>query len=391
MRLKKLILLAMMFMISMNLSYGLGIAPAKTTFDFEKNTMHEGVFRVITDDFPKKLFISTEGDLADVIILEKTAIITDSQETYIRFKVKIPEDIPPGERKGSIVITESPKETYGDNVVMATLAIVHQVIINVPYPGKYVTGKMFISNSQVNDTIEFRVALANYGKEKTNLVKSNIVIKGPLNEEIASFSTDEKSIQPGSEETLVGSWQTENAGNYYAEATVDYDGYIFEISQAFKVGILDIEIEKIKVNDFKIGQIAKLDIYLRNKWNQDINVNGKVEIYKSDKLISSFNTLPVKIKEKSTAVMESYWNTEEVEVGKYDISVKADYDGKTSERTFSSVVSLDNIDFSDSLSGKAVNSKEKNRTSFLIILVLVLIFLNVSLFIYISRKLKRIQ
>ncbi|MCM2325706.1 MAG: hypothetical protein NDI94_04530, partial [Candidatus Woesearchaeota archaeon] len=373
----------------MNLSYGLGIAPAKTTFDFEKNTVHEGVFRVITDDFPKKLFISTEGDLADIIILDKTVIITDSQETYIKFKVNVPENLPPGQRKGSIVIIEAPKESSGENIIMATLAIAHQVIIDVPYPGKYVVGKMFISNTKVNEPVEFKIALANYGSEKVNLAKANIIIKGPMNEEIASINADEKSIQPGGEETLTAIWQTENAGSYTAEATVNYDGNTFDISQNFNVGTLELEIEKIQVNDFKIGQIAKLDIYLRNKWNKDLNVNGRVEIFKDEKLVSSFNSLPVDIKEKSTAVMEAYWNTEDIEVGQYDISVKANYDGKTSERTISSVVSLDEIQFKDYVSGKAVNDKESKRTTLLVVSVFVLILLNISLFIYINKRLKR--
>lgn len=248
---------------------------------------------------------------------------------------------------------------------------------------------MYITNTKVDEPIEFKLGLINYGKEKVESTKATIVIKGPTNEELGAFFTDSKSIMQNSEETLSGLWQTENAGTYFAEATIEYDGHIFELNQVFNVGELELAIEDIKINNFKIGQIAKLDIYLRNKWNKPLNVNGRVEIFKKDKLVSSFNTLPVEIKDKSTAVMEAYWNTEGIETGEYDLSVKASYDGKTSEKTFSSVISLDNIKLKDYASGKVAAGKDSNRTTLLIIAVIVLIMLNISLFIYINKKLKK--
>ncbi len=380
----------MVFILAISNVYSLGLAPAKSEFEF-KEPMQESAFRIIVDEVPAKVLLTTEGELGQFIKLDKDILILTEKETWIKFSIDFPDNLPPGERKGGILVLEVPKDNGNENIVMAATAIMHQVKVNVPYPGKYVTGKMFITNTKIGSPVEFKIGLVNYGSEKINEAKATVVVKSPVNEEIGVFFSDKKTINPGNEEVLNGFWQTENPGSYIAEATVEYDGNTFEIEQIFNIGELELAIEDIKVNNFKIGQIAKLDIYLRNKWNKPLNVDGRVEIFKKDKLVSSFNTLPVEIKEKSSSVMEAYWNTEGMETGEYDISVKASYEGKTTEKTLSSIVSIDNIKLKDYVSGNVAVSKDSNRTTILIIAVIVLIILNIVLFIYISRKLKKVE
>jgi len=365
----------------------IGIAPSRSTFDY-KQGMQESRFRVIVDEIPSKVIFTPEGELADYIELEKDVLIAEQAETWINFKLTLPEDLAPGERRGGILALAVPKDTYKENIVMATTAIIHQVRVNVPYPGKYAIGKMYINNLELETPVTFTLALANYGKQKINNAKATIVIKGPTNEEIGVLNTDSTSIEPSKEDKLTVQWDAEHPGKYFAEATIEYDNKILKISQNFEVGDLKLEIERIQVNNFKIGQIAKLDIYLRNKWNTPLNVDGHVEIYKDNKLVSSFNSVPVEIQEQSTAIMDAYWNTEGVEVGEYDVSVKTNYDGKASEKTFSSIVSIDNIQFNELVSAKVVTDKGGSRTTLLIVAVMVLIILNIMLFVYISKKLK---
>ena len=384
----KKILWVIVFVLLVSNIYGLGIAPAKTTFDFEPNTVKEGYFRIITDDVPTKVVFTKEKELGKYIELENDVMILEQKETWINFKLNMPEDLPPGERNAGILVLQIPKDTGQENVVMAATAIVHLVKVNVPFPGKYFTGKLFITNTKVNDPILFTVALVNWGKENVKSAKATIVIKGPTNEEVAVMHTDSVSINSNQEVKLLTTWQTENPGTYYAEVVVEYDGQTHKMSQSFNVGSLDLEIERIIVDNFKIGQIAKLDIYLRNKWNKPLNIEGRVEIFKDNDLISSFNTIPVNVLERSTGIMNAYWNTEGVDVGEYDISVKAQYDGKTSEKTFTSVVSIDHIKFKDFAAGKVISEGESKNTTILVLAVLVLIILNVMLFIYIRKKLQ---
>jgi len=368
--------------------YGLGLAPARGTFNFDKGLVQESAFRIITDEYPIKVVLTREGELGQYLELEKEVMILENSETWIKYKLNMPETMPPGERAGGILVMQVPKDTLQENVVLAAPAIVHQVRVNVPYPGKYVVSKMYMTNMKLGEPVIFTIAAANYGKEKISKLKATIVIKGPTNEEVAVLHSDEYSINPGEEQKIITTWETENAGSYFAEATIEYDEKIMQLSERFDVGNLEIEIERIEVNNFKIGQIAKLDVYLRNKWNKPVKVEGKAEIFKDNSLVSTFNAIPVDILQGSSAVMNAYWNTEGIQPGEYDISVKATYEGKTSEKSFTSIVSLQDIKFNDFVSGKVIAKKGSQNTTLLIIAVFVLIIVNVLLFIYINKRLK---
>ncbi|MEM4397284.1 MAG: CARDB domain-containing protein [Candidatus Woesearchaeota archaeon] len=363
--------------------FSLGISPAKTKIDFNQN--QEYIFKIITDEYPIKVLLTKEGELGKYIQIEKDSLIVESTETIVKFKLNLPENLPPGERTGSILILKLPNEKSNDPII-ATIAVVHKIIVNVPYPGKYAEGNLFITNTKVNEPIIFTFAIKNFGKERIENGKINLIIKGPTNQELYKATSEKKSIEPNKEENFVLTWQTENSGSYVLEATFEYDGKVLEFNQRFDVGNLELEIEKIQVNNFKIGQIAKLDIFLRNKWNKQIKADGKVEVFKDNKLISSFNAIPITINEKSSEIMNAYWNTEGITIGNYDISAKVNYEGKISEKTYTAYVSADNINFKDFVSAKVVGQKSNNNINILIFAVIILIILNIALIIYVKKR-----
>ena len=122
--------------------YAIGIAPSRSTFEFVQG-QQQGKFRVIVDEIPSKVVFTPEGELAEYIELETDVLIAEQKETWINFKVNLPDDLAPGERRGGILALVVPKDTYKENIVMTTTAIIHQVRVNVPYPGKYAIGKMY--------------------------------------------------------------------------------------------------------------------------------------------------------------------------------------------------------------------------------------------------------
>jgi hypothetical protein len=271
---------------------------------------------------------------------------------------------------------------------MAAPAVMHQVRVNVPYPGKYLTGKMYITDTDVKKPILFTIAMANFGKEAVADAKATIIIKGPTNEQIAVIHTDSVPIGPGQEGKLLATWQTENAGSFVAECTVEYDGKVLSLKEPFEAGNLEIEIERIEINDFRLGQIAKMDIYLLNKWNEPLKVDGRVEIFKDNSLVSTFNTVPVDVLPGSGKVMNAYWNTQDVQIGEYKFSVKADYNDKTSEKTFDSYVSSDKISLRLP-TGQVIAKSGGQNVWILSLLVIVLIVVNIFFFLYIRKKLRQ--
>ena len=73
----KKIIWAIVFVLLATNIYSLGIAPAKTTFDFEPNTVKEGYFRIITDEAPVKVVFTKEKELGYYIELEIDVMILE--------------------------------------------------------------------------------------------------------------------------------------------------------------------------------------------------------------------------------------------------------------------------------------------------------------------------
>ncbi|NTV23367.1 MAG: hypothetical protein HGA85_03255 [Nanoarchaeota archaeon] len=375
-------------LICFGLVSGFGMAPARSKFDFASNAVLEGSVRIIVDEVPTKIVLVPEGFLGKYVQLEKEVFIAEEEETWVNFKINLPGDLPPGELQGGIVAMQVPKDTTQENTVMATAAITHQLRVNVPYPGKFLVGKPFIQPGEKGKPVIFTFAISNYGKEKIEKAVGSLEIKGPTNEVSARVETDKASVMPGETAQLVAEWTPENDGLYYMSAVVDYDSKLLELAEPFKVGGFLLELDRLEVNNFKIGQIAKVDIYLLNRWNEPVNVDSRVEVSKDGQRVASFNSMPAKIEPRSSAVVNAYWNTEGIEVGKYDFHVVVNYQDKTFERLFSSVVSIDKVTFSDRISGKVTENRQ-GSLPLLGVAVVVLIILNIFLFIYINKKLTK--
>ncbi len=385
---RKAFIYVICFLVLINAVRPLGIAPAKTILEFSPGEVKQGAMRVIVDEVPSKILLTAEGELSKYIRLEKNNVILENKETWLTFYIDLPQDLPPGERIGSILVLQVPTNIENNDVVMAAPAVMHQVRVNVPYPGKYATGKMFITNVNINQPILFTVALANFGKEEIKDAKATIIIKGPTNEQLDVLHTGSISIGAGQENKLLATWQTKNSGSFIAECTVEYDGKTIEFKESFDIGNLEVEIERIEINNFRLGQIAKIDVYLVNKWNQPIKVDGRVEMFKNNLLVSTFNTIPVEVLPGSTSIMNAYWNTQDVQIGEYQFSVKALYNGKTSEKSFTSYVAADSINVKTP-SAQVIKTPGNQNIIIFSIIVLALIIINIYLFIFISKKLRQ--
>ena len=186
-------------------------------------------------------------------------------------------------------------------------------------PEKYAEAQFHISGD-VKEETRFVIPIFNYGKENIESVKAKIRILGATYEEVALLETNEISVNTKQEGKLVASWKAEvNPGMYHAVAEIEYDGKPIKLEKNFGVGDLLIEIENIKVNDFKLGGIARLDIYLKSKWNQPIeSIYADVVILDKDQEIYTFKTNSINLQSLSEGKLEAYWDTKGISVGRYN-------------------------------------------------------------------------
>ena len=70
---------------------------------------------------------------------------------------------------------------------------------------------------------------------------------------------------------LVAEWLPDvNPGKYLAIATIRYDDQVLTIEKEFNVGQMLLEIKELKVNNFALGEIAKFEALVENRWSEQL-------------------------------------------------------------------------------------------------------------------------
>jgi hypothetical protein len=412
MNLNKLAMYVLLMFLLVSSVSAYGLAPAEKSIDYKPNSRENAQFRFInSEQNDLELTIVARGELAEYIELEKEKIYVNSHdsEVNINYVVNLPDDLEPGLRTADILVIPIPKDVQSgfdvssdtkveavnmpvdrsQNKVMAMIALIHQTKVNVPYPGKYLKGILNVNDANVNEHIGFTISLFGLGDERIESAKATIIIKGPTNEEIAVIRTEETPLNVQEKTKLAASWKADvDPGRYYAEIIVEYDGKTLLLDKVFYVGDKRVEIEKIGVDNFRLGTIAKFDILLRSKWNEPISdVYAKMQVLdENNNLLTDFKTKSVDLQPLGSEDVEGYWDTQDVEPGEYDINVQVYYDDQVSEKLFETVVSFDSIDVRRAITGRAISGERKLSDSVLVIIVLILIGINIGWFVYYKRK-----
>lgn len=384
----------------------IGITPGMVTIDFEPGLRRGGEFTIINNEHKKfNALVFVEGDLKDNIILSKNLVEFDETINSLPFTytINLPSSIEkPGEHFARIVVMEiSPPETreevYGSTLI-AVAAVVHQVKVKVPYPGKYAEMELYVEESMVNEITSFITPVSNLGEEDIKKAKTKIEILGPTNEKITMVETNEGIIKSKERKELTAQWRANvNAGFYHAVATLEYDGKFARAEKTFSVGNLLVEVNDITVKDFTLGTVAKFNIDIESKWNGDIKgIYAQMQIYNAaGDLIADFKSASIDLKPLEKAVLNAYWDTEGISIGDYDAKIILHYSDKTTERQLK--VSVGMHDIKTEIIGMAgmvteeekVEAKAKITNRMIFLLIIALIIINIAWFVYFKRRKKK--
>lgn len=405
-KLNVFIILALSIIIisSMN-AEALGVAPSRKIVDYVAGEQSYDIRIINNENKDMKVMIYFQGELGEYATIDQNIIRVSSNEPEkaVKFKVNVPSGLTPGTKKLDVMMLELGENIDTDKIdldktmIFSTVLIVHQLRVNVPYPGVFAEGVLYISEANVDETMTFTVNVLNKGTSAISDIHGEVIIRGPTNEEIRRIKTGTiNSIASGQAEKLSVDMQTDlNAGLYSAEFIVNYNDKQFVLRDNFRIGSQTVDIEGIRVENFKLGTIAKFDVDLLNKWNQPISsVYADMKVLNDQSLeVASFRTAPTDLMQLSRGTITGYWDTRGVDVGIYDIKVILNYEGTTMEKIFKTVVGIDSITLQDpSLSGQVVASEGGgNKLSLLYILVIISIVFNVALFIYFKFMRKKKQ
>jgi copper chaperone CopZ len=391
-----LAVLAVLALVPVNVE-AIGVTPGRTTVDFEPNLEREVTFTIVNNEHKDfTAFVYAEGDLKDYITSEKNLVEfreTDESKPFT-FRFRLPEKIEkPGDHWAKITVMEMPEEGEGEQIIMATTAVVHQLRVKVPYPGKYAELDLAIHEAEPNETMTFFVKIFNLGEEDIYKAFATIDILGPTNDKIYTIESEEISVESKKSGEIIVPWKADvNPGNYHAVVTVNYDEKVATIEKNFGVGKLMIEVIDVIVRSFSLGDIAKFEINVENKWNQKIE-GVYAEMIINDlqgNRIASFKSASVDIDALKRSTMYAYWDTQGVEKGTYEGKLILYYAGRTTEKMLKTYIELESITTEIiGITARAVTKKGGEigpGADLLVPIVLILVFINVGWFFYFRRR-----
>ncbi|HIH63312.1 MAG: hypothetical protein QT05_C0015G0003 [archaeon GW2011_AR13] len=392
---KYLILGLLVILIMQNIS-AIGITPGRTTIDFEPNLQREIAFTVINSENKDMMVVfMVRGNLSEYITLSQNhaEFTKDEISKSFTYSINLPSKIStPGKHEVEIVALEIPTDTKEKgSFVGATVAVISQLHIYVPYPNKYAEASINILESE--DKKIFRIPVINRGKLDIANLRAIIDIYNGLGEKITSLETETETLNSLQMKELAAEWDTNvNPGKYSAIISVIYDNQVITLEKEFKVGEKVLEILEININDFELGGIAKFNALVENKWSEELkDVYLNIIIYNNEgEVMADFNSLNYNIGSQSKSEMIAYWDTVGVEKGTYDGKIFLKYGTESTEKEVQMKITENSIEVIG-LTGHVVVKKAGtfNLNNILLILVIFLILVNVVWFVIVKNLLKK--
>ena len=378
----------------------LGVSPGRKTIDFVPNLEKDITITVFNNehrDFTAA--ISTRGELGNYIELAQTELKFSSgdSEKSFNYKIKLPNYLDkPGSHKAEIVIGEISGADEGkDTVIGALVAVVSQLDVKVPYPGKYVVLNLDMVNTKPNEEVKFFIRVTNLGEENIEHAMAVITILDQNDNEIVKLDTDSKTIKAKDRGELKGRWLADvDLGDYKAVAVVYYDDLKAVVERSFTLGDFFLNPISISVKNFKLGQIAKFNILVENLANKKIeDATAQLLLFDENKTkIMDIKSTSTEIKALNNPELVAYWDTENIKSGIYTGKLILSYGDKSSENRIRTHVSKDKIETElMDLTGLVIKVDDSEAVIFskeqiIFAGILVLILVNIGWFYFIKRK-----
>jgi len=381
----KFVIIALIFLMLNQIAMALGISPAKKVIDFVPNKEETITFNLINNENRDlRVFAEVAGELAEYIrVLDGTVTINKNEKSKeLNLEIILPENFErPGLFESTIKVSQVSDVDGGVTQISIVPSLKAKLQLRVPYPYKYIESRLIVDKD--NRKVRFVMPIFNYGSGDLDNVKAFLKIFNAKNDLIKELETNSISIGSQKQAKLSAGWNADNIGSYYAIASIDYDGEKLELKESFDIGAPFVNITKIIVNNFRLGDIAKFDIYLKSDWNDIINVYADATIFKDDKIYLSSKTEPIDLFVGEENIINLYWGTANVAEGDYNLSLTIKHMLGESTHIVKLVVNEDSI--ITSLTPERIVSG-RDIIIYLTVAIVILIVVNVLWYIKKFRK-----
>lgn len=384
----KFVIIALIFLMLNQIAMALGISPAKKVMDFAPNKEETITFNLINNENRDlRVFVEISGELAEYIQIPNNIVTIkkDEKSRGLDLEIILPENVErPGLIESTVKVSRISAAEQGAIQISTMPSIKAKLQLRVPYPSKYIESMLVVDKDDKEDKkVRFVMPIFNYGVEDIENARAFLKIFDNENNLMRDLETESTSIDSGSQAKLSSNWQAETIGSYYATADIDYDGKSLELNERFIVGAPFVNITKIFVNNFRLGDIAKFDIYLKSDWNDKINVYADALIFKDDKTHLSSRIEPIDLLAGKEGIVNLYWETKNIAEGDYDLNLTIKYELGESKHNVKIMVNEDSI--TTSLTPERIVSG-RDIIIYLTVAIVILIVVNVLWYIKKFRK-----
>lgn len=398
-KINRLLIAVLIFVVFINTVSALGVTPARNMIDFSSHAKGDGSFTILNSQKQDmRVVVYVQGELNESVKIKENIISMSSAEESkkIDYSYKLPKELSPGMHKAEMVILQLPSDSASDSQITATVAVITELAVFVQYPGKYAEADVNIAPGENDKEIKFVIPVVNKGKLDIARARANIDIYTKLNEKVDSLLTEPIEIKSNERREIVAIWKTESLpGVYRAVVNLLYDEQTLKIEREFSLGSQVIDLQHVEVKEFQLGQIAKFEMLVENKWSESMKgVYSQTNIFnEKGEVMADFKSPTYDVPSLSKQILVSYWDSEGVHTGTYDASIYLKYGQKSSQKDVKLKISEDKIDIvglgyviSEKKSGK---DGESNTVTILIVVIGILVLLNVVWFMMIRKFMKK--
>ncbi len=371
--------------------HALGIAPSSQSIVFEPGATHDLQLKVVnSEQRAQEVIVYVEGELEPYVTMDQSKLVFQEGESEkkITLTLTLPESFAKqGIHESSIVVRQV---SAAGAPVQARVAVQSSLKVVVPYTGKYLIAKLFVPNMNLNQESNFIVETENLGTEDIVAARTVIEILGPTGEQIDFITSPEQPVPSKGKAHFTLKWTPQvQPGQYEARARIIYDDQNVEDSKTFNIGQPKVVIKHIDVSNFRLGSIAKFDIYAENQWNRQLqDVYATAEIEQEGKTIASSQTESITIDPYEVQELNAYWDTASRLPGKYLLKAKIFFMDTYTEETIDLAVEQDRIQTGalGQVTGNEATEENKLLKAVYIIIGLVVLLIALNVFIIMRKK-----
>ena len=332
---------------------GFGISPAVTNINFEPGrevTIRLDIYN--SKDKDMTLILNPSGALRDHIVLQenKVTFTSDEKKKTIEIRVVLPQEFDrPGLVVGEIKVEEIDTDIDADVLnIRPKIAIAHQILVYVPYPGRYAEAVLKTNNVQRGELLPIYITIMNLGQEDLDGVYAQIRISDNSQQEYQTLKTESKHISSKKAGELIVFVNTDDyiPGDYVIDAKVYYDQKEIGLTGSFTIDDFLIQLISIGVNNFNLGQIAKFEMLIRNIGNRIVkDASARLLFTKEDgTIIANTKSFDIDLNPQDVKETVAYWDTRDITVGDYGGTLTLSYEDKSIQRDIQTTIEDEKIE-----------------------------------------------